>query len=83
MWLVDIAVAVGPVVGYYSQLKLIQKEKSIGSFSINVCAILMISAILRLYFWLTVGFATTLLFQALFIIIIQVSGHCYIVSPFK
>lgn len=72
MWIIDIAVAVAPIIGYYSQLQLIQKQKDIGSFSIDVCAILMISAILRIYFWVTNGYAINLLFQALFIIIIQV-----------
>lgn len=73
MWIVDIAVALAPIIGYYSQLSLIRKEKSIGTFSIYVCAILMISAILRIYFWITTGYAINLLFQAMFVIIIQVS----------
>lgn len=72
MWIIDVAVAVAPVIGYYSQWQLIKKEQSIGSFSIDVCAILMISAILRIYFWITNGYAINLLFQAMFIIIIQV-----------
>jgi hypothetical protein len=61
-----------PVYAYYSQLALIRQEKSIGSFSIYVCAILLISNILRIYFWLTVGFAVNLLFQSIFIIAIMV-----------
>lgn len=72
MWIIDIAVAVAPVIGYYSQLQLIRTQKSIGSFSIDVCAILLISAILRIYFWIVNGYAINLLFQAMFIIIIQV-----------
>lgn len=72
MWVIDIVVAVAPVIGYYSQLELIRKQKSVGTFSIDVCAILMISAILRIYFWITNGYAINLLFQAMFIIIIQV-----------
>jgi hypothetical protein len=72
MWVIDIVVAVAPVIGYYSQLELIRKQKSVGPFSIDVCAILMISAILRIYFWITNGYAINLLFQAMFIIIIQV-----------
>lgn len=61
-----------PVYGYWAQLQLIKKEGSLGSFSIYVCAILIISAILRVFFWLTVGYAVNLLFQAIFIIVIQV-----------
>lgn len=72
MWIADIAVAIGPVIGYISQLQLIKQNKSVGSFSIDICAILMISAILRIYFWLESGFAVNLLFQAMFIIIVQV-----------
>jgi hypothetical protein len=72
MWIADIAVAVGPLIGYISQLQLIKQNKSIGSFSIDICAILMISAILRIYFWIESGYAINLLFQAMFIIIIQV-----------
>lgn len=64
-----------PVYAYYSQLMLIKKEKSLGSFSIYVCAILLISNILRVFFWLTVGFATNLLFQSIFIIAIMVERH--------
>lgn len=73
MILFDLGVAIGPVLGYYSQLNLIKKEKSVGSFSIDVCAILMISGILRIFFWFTTGYAINLLFQAIFIIIIQVN----------
>ncbi len=75
MWLIDIAVAIAPIIGYYSQLKLIRDQKSIGTFSIDVCAILMISGILRIYFWVTDGYAINLLFQAMFVIVIQVLFH--------
>ena len=73
MILLDIGVAVGPVLGFYSQLNLIKKEKSVGTFSIDICAILMISAILRIFFWFTTGYAINLLFQSVFMIIIQVT----------
>ena len=72
MILLDIGVAIAPILGYYSQLNLIKESKSVGSFSIDVCAILMISGILRIFFWFTTGYAINLLFQAVFIIIIQV-----------
>lgn len=69
-----------PVYAYYSQMMLIRKEKSIGSFSIYVCAILLISNILRIFFWLTIGYAVNLLFQSIFIIAIMVNiitRSCY------
>lgn len=72
MLLLDLLVAVGPVYGYISQLMLIRKHKSLGSFSIYVTAILLISNILRVYFWLTVGFAVNLLAQSGMLIIVQV-----------
>lgn len=72
MILFDIVVAIAPVAGYFSQLNLIKKEKSLGSFSIYVTAILIISAILRVFFWFTTGYAINLLFQAIFMIIVQV-----------
>jgi solute carrier family 66, member 2 len=68
----NVVIAVMPVYSYYAQLDLIRKEKSIGSFSIYVCAILLIANILRIFFWLTVGFAANLLFQSIFIIGIMV-----------
>lgn len=67
------AIAVLPVYAYYSQLMLIRKEKSTGTFSIYVCAILLISNILRIFFWLTVGFAKSLLIQSILVIAIMVS----------
>lgn len=51
MIIFDIIVAIAPITGYVSQLKLIKEQKSLGTFSIDVCAILMISAILRIFFW--------------------------------
>ncbi len=71
MLILDIGVTVGPLIGYISQLKLIKKTNSLGSFSIDVCAILLISNILRLYFWFTTGFAFNLFIQSILLIIIQ------------
>lgn len=72
MLIFDIIVAVAPISGYISQLNLIKQQKSLGTFSIDVCAILMISGILRIFFWFAEGYAINLLFQAIFIIIVQV-----------
>lgn len=71
MLILDIGVTVGPLIGYISQLKLIKKTKSLGSFSIDVCAILLISNILRLYFWFTTGYAFNLFIQSILLIVIQ------------
>jgi hypothetical protein len=64
--------AILPVGAYVPQYQMIKEQKSIGSFSIFICAILLIANILRIFFWLTVGFAVNLLFQSIFMIIMQV-----------
>lgn len=71
MLLLDIAIIIGPLLGYISQLKLIKQQKSLGSFSIDVCAILLIANILRLYFWFTTGYAFSLFLQSILLIVIQ------------
>ena len=67
-----VVMAVGPVAAYIPQYQIIKEQKSTGSFSIYICAILLIANILRVFFWLTVGFAVNLLFQSIFMIIMQV-----------
>jgi hypothetical protein len=43
--------AVGPVVGYVHQYIIINKSKSVGTFSIDICGILLFANILRLNFY--------------------------------
>lgn len=81
MWLLDLAVAVGPVIGYWWQLRTIEERRAVGAFSIDICGILMVSAILRVFYWLIHGFAFNLLIQAILIFVIQVYAwfdfrHC-------
>jgi solute carrier family 66, member 2 len=71
MLIVDIAIAIGPIFGYIAQLKLLKQTKALGSFSIDVCAILIFSNILRMYFWFTTGYAFNLFIQSILVIIIQ------------
>lgn len=63
----------GPVIGYISQYKLIKDTKTLGNFSIDVCAILLTSNILRLFYWYAVRFGKALLFQALLMIVAQIT----------
>jgi hypothetical protein len=56
---------------------MIRKTQKIGNFSIDVCAILLISNIMRIFFWFAVGFGTPLLLQALLMIIAQVNKYKY------
>lgn len=61
-----------PVLGYIPQYNLIKETKSLGSFSIDICAILLIANILRIYFWFAQGFGLPLLLQSIFMITAQV-----------
>lgn len=51
---------------------MVQRTGSVGSFSTDICAILLISNILRVYFWFAAGFGTPLLLQAFLMITAQV-----------
>lgn len=65
-------IVVGPVLGYIEQYRMVQKTGSVGSFSTDICAILLISNIVRVYFWFAAGFGTPLLLQAFLMITAQV-----------
>jgi len=51
---------------------MVRRTGSVGSFSTDICAILLISNIIRVYFWFAAGFGTPLLLQALLMISAQV-----------
>ena len=71
--LVDIAMTVFPPLASIPQLMILRENKNIGSLSIYVPAILLIANILRIFFWISVGFAFNLLIQSILMIIMQVS----------
>lgn len=62
-----------PPGAYIPQINIIKEQKQMGSFSIYVPGILLISNILRVFFWLAVGFPFNLLIQAFLMIAMQVS----------
>ena len=68
--------AVGPIMGYVSQYMLIKASKSVGSFSIDICGILLFANILRLNFYIFKQYETALFFQSLFMISMQVRIFC-------
>jgi len=68
----DLVMTILPPAAYITQMKVLRETKQIGSFSIYITAILLISNILRVFFWLTVGFPFNLLIQAFLMIIMQV-----------
>lgn len=62
----------GPVIGYVSQYRLIRRTKTVGNFSTDVCAILLTSNILRIFYWYADKFSVALLLQAILMIIAQI-----------
>ena len=64
--------AVAPLIGYYSQYSLMKETRSVGTFSIDVCAILIFANILRIAFWFSKGFANNLLVQSFLVIGFQI-----------
>ena len=60
-----------PIIGYVSQYKITKNSNSVGNFSTDVCAILLTSNILRLFYWYSDRFSMALLFQAVVMIVMQ------------
>ena len=67
-----IGIAVGPVIGYFYQFYLIRKKKSVGTFSINLCGMLLFCNIMRIGFYFFTKYAFALLVQSFLMIIAQV-----------
>jgi hypothetical protein len=64
--------AICPIIGYVFQYRLIKLTKAVGSFSIDICGILLFANILRLNFRIFKWYQTALVFQSLFMITMQV-----------
>lgn len=81
--LFSIAFIFGPTSGYYFQYKLVKRTGSLGSFSTDVCAILIFSNILRIFFWFCQKFDIALLFQSIVMLIVQLLllKECIEVKP--
>jgi len=67
-------IAIGPVTGYVYQFFLIKKRKSVGTFSINLCGILLFCNILRIGFYFFNRYAIPLLVQSILMILAQVTN---------
>jgi hypothetical protein len=52
-YLLDLGMILGPTTGYLFQYKMIRDTKDIGSFSIDICGILIFANIIRIFFWYT------------------------------
>ncbi|EGG15783.1 hypothetical protein DFA_10626 [Cavenderia fasciculata] len=70
-FLVGIFMVFGPVLGYVSQYKTIEKTRNTEGFSLKVSLILFLSNILRCFFWMGKQFDITLLYQSLVMIVAQ------------
>jgi len=68
----DTLIIFGPTIGYLAQWNMIKKSKSIGSFSTDVCAILIFANIFRIFFWFGKRFEQALLLQSFVMIIFQI-----------
>lgn len=51
LWSKPLGLIFGPTSAYFFQYNLIAAKKSLGTFSVFVCAILIFCNILRIYFW--------------------------------
>lgn len=61
----------GPVLGYIPQYNEISRKRDPECFSTHVCFILLVSNILRVFFWVGKRFEYALLFQSLAMIVAQ------------
>mmetsp|Transcript_23359 Transcript_23359/g.30500 ORF Transcript_23359/g.30500 Transcript_23359/m.30500 type:complete len:237 (+) Transcript_23359:109-819(+) len=66
----QVCFALAPTVGYFPQWWLIRQTGSEG-FSPNVCLLLLLANITRVFFWFGQRFDSTLLYQALVMIFVQ------------
>ncbi|RKP14647.1 hypothetical protein BJ684DRAFT_8228 [Piptocephalis cylindrospora] len=67
----QVAIAVGPVLGYIDQVRVMRASRSSNGFSMAVCGILLVSSILRIFFWLGQHFDNALLYQSILMILVQ------------
>jgi hypothetical protein len=68
----NIGITIGPVIGYVYQYRLIEKNNSVGTFSIKLCGMLLFCNILRIGFYFSTQYSLALLIQSILMIIVQV-----------
>ncbi|RHZ64201.1 hypothetical protein Glove_326g192 [Diversispora epigaea] len=69
--LLGISMVIGPVLGYFDQIIKFQKTKSSAGFSLDTSGILLVSSIIRIFFWIGKRFDIILLYQSIMMIIAQ------------
>ncbi|RIA88029.1 hypothetical protein C1645_775968 [Glomus cerebriforme] len=62
---------IGPVLGYFDQINKFRQTKSSSGYSIDTTGVLLVSSIIRVYFWFGKRFDEVLLYQSLFMIVVQ------------
>lgn len=72
MFLVDVGMVFGPIIGYVDQYYTVKKTNSSQGFSLAICGILLFSNIIRIFFWTLSHFNYALLFQAIVMSLMQI-----------
>jgi len=70
--ILDILMIITPTIGYIFQARKFEETKSSKGFSRTLCLLLLLSNILRIYFWFGKKFSSALLFQSIMVIISQI-----------
>ena len=68
----SVLMVVTPILNYYPQYRLMNKNKSIGTFSKLICYFLLISHILRIIFWFGENYRFSLFLQSITVIVLQI-----------
>ncbi|KAG0243676.1 hypothetical protein BGW41_001549 [Actinomortierella wolfii] len=70
---IRIAMVIGPVTGYFHQYYTMSKMKTSIGFSSVTCGVLIVSSIIRIFFWIGEPFDMALLYQSILMIIVQLA----------
>ncbi|KAF0391996.1 PQ-loop protein [Gigaspora margarita] len=70
--ILGILMTFGPVLGYIDQIMKFRATKSSFGFSLDTPGILLISSIIRVFFWIGKRFDIVLLYQSIVMIIVQI-----------
>ncbi|GJJ72340.1 solute carrier family 66, member 2 [Entomortierella parvispora] len=69
--LIRMAMVVGPVTGYFHQYYTMYRMKTSMGFSSVTCGVLIVSSIIRIFFWVGEPFDDALLYQSILMTIVQ------------
>ncbi|KAF9152662.1 hypothetical protein BG015_004907 [Linnemannia schmuckeri] len=69
--IIRVSMVIGPVTGYFHQYYTMYKMKTSMGFSSVTCGVLIVSSIIRIFFWIGEPFDTALLYQSILMTIVQ------------